>query len=142
VTLFPATGVGRAPLALRRFGPHVGQRGGEGCRVLFGTDEGGDDAHGQDTDDHRQRDNGRDRHLVREDHLDADEGQQEHQAHLQVAKLGHQCSQGEVEATQAQELENIRGKDEKRVACDGEDRRHRVDGKQHVGALDEQQHQE
>ena len=80
-------------------------------------------------------------HPVVRNHFRADENQNRAQAIVQVAKQVHHAGQQEVQRPQAQDGEDIRGEYDERILRDAEDGRHAVDGEQHVGAFDHQQHE-
>ena len=72
-------------------------------------------------------------------HLDTNEDEDDAQTVLQVLKvLGH-SGQREVEGTEAEDGEDVGGKHDERVAADGEYSGNGVDGKSHIGGLDDQQ---
>jgi hypothetical protein len=98
------------------------------------------------TDERRQDDGERDvvGHVVvaHEQHLHADESQDQHQAVLQVAEQRHEARHGEVERSQPEDREGVGREDQERVARDREDRRDGVDREHHVGELDHHQRHE
>ena len=77
-----------------------------------------------------------------EQHLDADEAEDDAEADVQVAELALHAAEQEVQRPQAEDGEGVGGEHDERLAADGEDGRHRVDGEDHVGRLDQHQHGE
>ena len=75
-------------------------------------------------------------------HLHADHHQDEGERDLQVAELVDHPGEGEVEAAQAEDREDVAREDEERVGGDREDRRDRVHREDEVGELDHHQRQE
>ena len=81
------------------------------------------------------------------DHLAAHEHEHRREAVVEEPEQVHHAGQQEVERPQAEDREHVgREGDEPHVVRAGrdhaEDRRHAVDRKQHVGALDDEQHEE
>ena len=74
-----------------------------------------------------------------EQHLRPDESQDDPQPVLQQVELIHASGEQEVEGTQPEDREHVRGQDDERVVRDGEDGRDRIEGEHDVGDLDEQQ---
>ena len=70
-----------------------------------------------------------------EQHLDADEAQDDAQAIVKISEVAGDGGQGEVEGTEPEDGEYVGGEHDKRVAADGEDGGDRVDGEGHVGGL-------
>ena len=77
-----------------------------------------------------------------DDHLHADEGEDDGEAGLQVAEAAVQVGEQEVQGAQAEDGEGVRREHDERLVADGEHRRHAVDGEDHVGELDEHEHGE
>ena len=81
-------------------------------------------------------------HSLLDDHLHADEGEDDGEAGLQVAESAVQVGEQEVQGTQTEDGEGVRREDDERLVADGEHGRHAVDGEDHVGELDEHEHGE
>ncbi len=77
-----------------------------------------------------------------DDHLDADEGEDDRQTLLQEREPVVHVGEQEVQRPQPEDRERVRGEHDELLAADGEHRRHRVDGEHHIGRLDQQQHRE
>src|SRR3990167_5762099 len=77
-----------------------------------------------------------------QENLSADKDQHQRQRVFQVDKAVHQRSQGEVQRAQAEDREDVRGIDDKRVLSDGEYRGHTVYRKYQVSQLDQHQCQQ
>src|SRR5262249_23751971 len=67
-----------------------------------------------------------------QEHLDADEREDERQSGFQVVELPHDAGERKVERPQTEDGKDIRCVDDKRVSRDGEDGRDRVDSKDDV----------
>ena len=89
-----------------------------------------------------QRDPRRDVVPLGDDHLHADEGEDDGEALLQVAEAGVQVGEQEVQRAQAEDGERVRREHDELLVADGEHGRHGVDGEDHVGRLDEHEHRE
>ena len=76
------------------------------------------------------------------DHLDADEGEDDGEAGLQVAEPGVQVGEQEVQRAQAEDREGVRREHDELLVADRQHGRHAVDGEDDVGRLDEQEHGE
>ncbi len=134
----------RPPVAVgehRGLGEIIDRRGPIGALPLGGEhrdrDPRADGAHHDGQGDHR----GDVDHRLQE-HLHADEGQDEHQRRLEVAELLHHRRQGEVQRAQAQNGEDVGREDDEGVLGDPEDRGDGVDGEDHVRGLHHHQRQE
>ena len=92
--------------------------------------------------DHREREERGDVVPLGDDHLDADEGEDDRQARLQVVELVAQVGEQEVERSQAEDGEGVRAEDDELLAAHGEDGRDRVDREDDVGRLDQDEHGE
>ena len=77
-----------------------------------------------------------------DDHLHADEGEDDGQALLQVAEAAVEVGEQEVQRPQAEDGEGVRREHDELLVADGQHRRHAVDGEDHVGELDEHEHGE
>ena len=79
---------------------------------------------------------------VRDGHLDADEDQDAAERVRQVVEALLGVGEQEVHRPQAEDRERVRREDEVRLVGDRQDRRHRVDGEDDVGDLDDEQRSE
>ena len=77
-----------------------------------------------------------------DDHLHADEGEDDRQALLQVLEAVVHVGEQEVQRPQAEDGEGVRREHDELLVADGQHGRHRVDGEHHVGGLDEHEHGE
>jgi hypothetical protein len=101
------------------------------------------DRHGQREHDDPERERDRDVHEPLEQHLGADEDQDEREADPQVAEAVRRTGQQGVERAHAEQREGVGAEHDERVGRDAEDRRDRVHGEDHVGGRDgEDDHQQ
>ena len=77
-----------------------------------------------------------------DDHLEADEGEDDRQPRLQVVELVAQVGEQEVERSQTEDGEGVRAEEDELLAAHREDGRDRVDGEDHVARLDHDEHGE
>jgi hypothetical protein len=77
-----------------------------------------------------------------DDHLDADEREDDRETLLQVAEPSVHVGEQEVQGPQAEDRERIGREHDELLVAHRQHGRHRVDGEQHVSDLDEQQHGE
>src|SRR4051794_37315352 len=95
-----------------------------------------------DTDDHAERGEGRDLVDVMEEHLRADEGEDHSESGLEEAKTDDGPADEEIKRAQAEDGGNVGREDKIRIASHGEDRRHRVDGKDDVSNVENDEYEE
>lgn len=76
---------------------------------------------------------------VAEEHFDADEGENEAEAELQVVEFVEDTGEGEVEGAEAEDGEDIGGVDDEGVPGDSEDGGDGVDGEDEVGEFDDEE---
>ncbi len=107
-----------------------------------------DRRHGQDADDHGEREQRRDLRHRRPDQvrpvqheLDADEAEDRGEPVLQVHQECQRALEHEVERSQTQEGEGVGGEDQVRIAGDAVDRRHGVDREHDVGGEHRDDHE-
>src|SRR5690606_10765213 len=92
--------------------------------------------------DHTERQPNRDFIEVHDQHLCSDERQHTAQADLQVVELVHHSCKQEVERTQAENREDVGGKDDERIGGHTKDGGDGIDREDDVRALDHEQDQE
>src|ERR1700733_1146497 len=76
-----------------------------------------------------------------EQHFDADKNEDGGHANIEMAKIAERASQQEIHRTQAENGENVRGKNDEGVLGHGKDGGHGIHGKNQIGGFDEQQRQ-
>jgi len=101
---------------------------------------GGDD--GEHHDDESGRGPDGNLHHVGEQQLDRDRREDHRQARLQVAQPGRRPGQQEVQRPHTEQGEQVGRVDDERIGRDGENRRDRIDGEDHVGCLGHDQDHE
>jgi hypothetical protein len=111
--------------SLRRRGLHADQHGGRQDRH-----------HCPEADQHRDLDD------VDQQHLAADEDQDDGQAVAQQVELAGHGGEQEVHGAQAEDGEHIARQHDEGIGRDGEDGRDRVDREDHVGHADQADHQQ
>gem|GEM_PF-3941318 len=108
------------------------------ARKEQGQDHRSRDGHGNDAQGEEHR------HLeeVDDEHLGADEDQDEGETVLEEVEAVHDAGQQEVERPQTEDGEDVAGEDQERVGGDGKDGRDGVDGEDQVGDFDQKQDEE
>jgi hypothetical protein len=103
---------------------------------------GRDDRGGQQAEDDHERPLNRELSVepfVEPHHLQADEDQNQRQGVLEQMEAFNRAGEQEVHRPQAQDREDVRREHNQRLARDGIDRRDRIDGKDDVAHLEEQE---
>src|SRR4030095_17190251 len=94
-----------------------------GCSILLCLSHRNCDRNTENERYDSKREGARERKIIHENHLDADETEHESQAGSQVNETVHQTGEQEVKGSQAENRANIRRINNKRIARDREDRR-------------------
>ncbi len=77
--------------------------------------------------------------MVGEEEFDADETEEDDEGVFEVAEPGDHAGQGEVHGAEAEDGEDIGGKDEEGFVGDGEDGGDGIDGEEYIGGFDNQE---
>lgn len=75
-------------------------------------------------------------------HLDTYEAEDDAEPVFQVSEVLGDCSEGEIECTQAENREDVGGKHDERITADREYGGDGIDGKCHIGGLNDQKRDE
>lgn len=108
-------------------------------RVSCSRQQRRSDADGQNPTDHGQRNLVGNGIVMNQHHLDSHIRQQEHQAHLQIAKLVHQSRDRKIQRSQPQDGKDVGGEYQERISSHCKDGGDAIQSKHHIRSFNHHQ---
>ena len=109
---------------------------------FWGIVDGGEDGDGEDEEDEAESPWDGEVDVARNEHFDADKGEDYGEADVEVGEEFDEAGDGEVEGAEAENGEGVGGEDDKGVSGDGEDGGNGVDGEDEVGGSEGEEDKE